>query len=427
MGEVGGQEDLDQLARDIEATNAEENEREGKKKNRKRRRRQKTKEKETMLKEDLRWLENALKRMENSLLGSKLTDLEDLRWLENTLKRMENSLLRSKLVDLEKEIEKEGSCALLTLLDQFKELQDRKLVIETKLLQLFEGQHVQHQSADEEDSKTKEEKKAKEQKEGQDTEKRRDKDHEKENQPRDMKSDQPCNRCEEKKKENRDKTQMCDKQTLTQDQKKNDHQELKEQDVINVTVEEKEAEDMTERIDKDKSLVKDDIDDIVECQTKNNYEEVLKEAERVIAIATDLNLGVGSRRQGGGAIVTGTVREHKVGTNDVTNEEQSQSSNKELVSPDNGEEQRSLKDLETEDQNKKDIMEETKVGEGRYEWEGMSKDDYEVQTSVKKTNMVDSEKRKRRRKKVIFCWLCSAAKTDEGFDLHCCAGCRKAR
>ena len=92
MGEVGGQEDLDQLARDIEATNAEENEREGKKKNRKRRRRQKTKEKETMLKEDLRWLENALKRMENSLLGSKLTDLEDLRWLENTLKRMEEAL-----------------------------------------------------------------------------------------------------------------------------------------------------------------------------------------------------------------------------------------------------------------------------------------------------------------------------------------------
>merc|ERR1719237_54982 len=43
----------------------------------------------------------------------------------------------------------------------------------------------------------------------------------------------------------------------------------------------------------------------------------------------------------------------------------------------------------------------------------------------KKYQVVPCEKRKRWRKKV--CWLCAAAKTDEGFDLHCCAGCRKAR
>jgi len=39
--------------------------------------------------------------------------------------------------------------------------------------------------------------------------------------------------------------------------------------------------------------------------------------------------------------------------------------------------------------------------------------------------VVHYEKRKRCVKKV--CWLCTAAKTDEGFDLHWCAGCRKAR
>ena len=55
----------------------------------------------------------------------------------------------------------------------------------------------------------------------------------------------------------------------------------------------------------------------------------------------------------------------------------------------------------------------------------MCKDDNEVERKM--GSIVQCEKRKRFRRKVKVCWLCAAAKTAEGFDLHCCAGCRKAR
>ena len=55
----------------------------------------------------------------------------------------------------------------------------------------------------------------------------------------------------------------------------------------------------------------------------------------------------------------------------------------------------------------------------------MCKDDNEVERKM--GSIVQCEKRKRFRRKVKVCWLCAAAKTAEGFDLHWCAGCRKAR
>ena len=71
---------------------------------------------------------------------------ENLGLLEEAMKGMEISLLGSKnvtLADLEEEIQTEGSDALQQILDQFKELRDRKSKIETELEQLSGGQQDQ--------------------------------------------------------------------------------------------------------------------------------------------------------------------------------------------------------------------------------------------------------------------------------------------
>ena len=291
-GEVDGEEDLEQLARQIEATNAEEKETRGRKKRRRRRRQQEMRERRRMLKEDLCWLESAMKRMENSLLGSK----------------------HATLADLEQEIEKEGPFALQQVLNQFQELRDRKLNIETELDQLSDGQHIADPTA----SANKVEPDLSSQESG------------------------------------RESTETVHMQ-VEQEQKKNLQQGQQSIEQVDKVEE--------ERMYKD--LAKVELEDVEEDETTNGYDELL----------------------------TGWVG---------------------LTHP----HPRNQKEDET------DSFCEDREG-NRPDEEAKQSRDNRKKFEQSLDQVVPCEKRKRWRKKV--CWLCAAAKTDEGFDLHCCAGCRKAR
>ena len=113
------EEDLDQLAKEIEATHEVENQATSKRRKRRKRRRRQAQGtgRETQLKEDLAWLEKALGEMEKSLLGAKYTDLSDL----------------------EIDVAKYGSHPLQELLKPFMELRDRKLKVERDLYQLSDS------------------------------------------------------------------------------------------------------------------------------------------------------------------------------------------------------------------------------------------------------------------------------------------------
>ena len=118
-GRAGVLEDLDQLAKEIEATHEVENQATSKRRKRRKRRRRQAQGtgRETQLKEDLAWLEKALGEMEKSLLGAKYTDLSDI----------------------EKDVAKYGSHPLQELLKPFMELRDRKLKVERDLYQLSDS------------------------------------------------------------------------------------------------------------------------------------------------------------------------------------------------------------------------------------------------------------------------------------------------
>ena len=286
---MSGEEDLDQLARQIEATNAEEKETRGRKKKRRRRRRQEIRERRTMLKEDLCWLENAMKRMEISLLGSK----------------------HATMADLEEEIEKEGSDALQQILDQFKELRDRKSNIETELKQLSAGQQdIGDQSAD------------------------------------------PCTSA----------NQIESDLSL--------QESSRESESIHKHVEQEQNKDLQqEEVDKVKEdgmyedLEKVELKDVEEA--KNSYDELLTEWVN-------------------------------------------------LTQPRPTNQKEDAKEIFCEDRERNRLDEEANQSQENRE-----------NSEQRPDEVVHYEKRKRCVKKV--CWLCTAAKTDEGFDLHWCAGCRKAR
>ena len=349
-GEVGGEEDLDRLAREIEATNAEETT--GKKKKRRRRRRQEIRERRAMLMEDLSWLENALKRMENSLLGSK----------------------PATLGDLEQDIEKEGSYSLQQVLDQFKELRDRKLNIETELKQLADDRHIRHQSADPIRSAN------------------------------DVAPDLSLD-------ESRRVSEMVS--DVEEERKKNlqERQRLIEQiDKV-----------QDERICQDLARV--EMEDVEEDQTENGYDELLTEGGNLTDEAHTHSTNQKEDEKD-------LLCEEKEGNR--LDEEQ-----KQIFSPENRKrseqslEQVSLSDLQLEEQDEtlpadmKWKIEKEVLEDNEKKCREMCKDDNELERKM--GSIVQCEKRKRFRRKVKVCWLCAAAKTAEGFDLHWCAGCRKAR
>ena len=245
-----------------------------------------------MLKEDLCWLENALKRMEKSLLGSR----------------------HATLADLEQEIGKEGPDALQQVLNQFQELRDRKLNIETELDQLSDGKHIGDQSADPTTSANEVEPDLSSQESGRESE--------------------------------------AVHIHVEQEQKKNLQQEPQLIEQVDKVEEERMYED----------FAKVELEDVEEDETKNE-------------------------------LLTGRVS---------------------LTHPHPRNQKEDEKDIFCEDREGSRVDEEAKQSRDNRKKSEQSLD-----------QVVQCEKRKRWRKKV--CWLCAAAKTDEGFDLYCCAGCRKAR
>jgi len=355
-GEIGGEEDLDELAKEIEATKAADEEKETtvKNKKRRRRRRKEIRERKTKLKEDLSWLENALKRMEKSLLGSK----------------------HAELGDLEDKIGKEGSHALQQVLDQFKALQDRKSKIWTELNQLSDEQHVHNKSAD------------------------------------------PTSSANEVGLD------------LSPEEIGNREFEMEQQLIKHIAG------------DQEKKICQDWANDEME-----NFEEVL-------------------RINDNGDLVIEAASVSKVDTEHTTDEEEAGSKNEKEdesnlfcgdregnrlheevtihFSPYNRKkfekslekvrmgglqiaEQDKTLPVDKEWKKEREVSEERRVEESGEKCEEMSKDDNEVKKNLMEV-VAQPDKRKRwRKKKVKVCWLCAAAKTDEGFDLHWCAGCRKAR
>ena len=361
----GGEEDLDELAREIEATNAdEEKETTVKNKKRRRRRRQEIRESKTKLEEDLSWLENASKTFEKSLLRSKY----------------------ATLADLEQEMEKEGSPALQDVLDRLKEIQERKSKIEAHLNQLSDKQHVHHKSADLISSA-------------------------KEVEP-DLSAEESSSR-------------EFEMEQVEKYWKKINLQGLEQQ--------------LTEQIDEDQekkicqNLANEEMENVKEGPGKNENDELVTEADTVSKVdtkdATDEEEAVDptNEKEDNSNLFCGD-REGNRMHEDVTilfSLDNRKKSEKSLEKVRLGELQMEEPDktlpADKESKVKKEVSEES--GE---KCEEMSKDDNEVKRNLMEV-VLHSEKRKRRRKKVKVCWLCAAAKTDEGFDLHWCAGCRKAR
>ena len=359
-GEAGGEENLDELAREIEATNAdEEKETTVKNKKRRRRRRQEIRESKTKLEEDLSWLENASKTFEKSLLRSKY----------------------ATLADLEQEMEKEGSPALQDVLDRLKEIQERKSKIEAHLNQLSDKQHVHHKSADLISS---------------------------------------ANEVEPDLSPEESSSREFEMEQVEKYWNKINLQGLEQR--------------LTEQIDEDQEkkicqdLANEEMENVKEGPCKNENDELVTEADIVSKVDTK----------------DGTEGDE---ADDPTNEKEDDSnlfcedwegnrSHEEvtiLFSPFNRKKsEKSLGELQMEEQDKtlpadKESKVKKEVSEESGEkCEEMGKDDNEVKRNLMEV-VLHSEKRKRRRKKVKVCWLCAAAKTDEGFDLHWCAGCRKAR
>ena len=334
---MGVEEDLDQLARQIEATNAEEKETRGKKK-RRRRRRQEMRERRTMLKEDLCWLENALKRMENSLLGTK----------------------HATLADLEKEIEKEGPDALQQVLNQFKELQERKLNIETELDQLSDGQQIENQFADPTTSA--------------------------------------------------DEVEPVLSLPASGRESETVHIHLEQEKDKKLQQEQQRMEKIVAEARRCNDLIKIETGDVKEDKTRKGYDELLTGHPHPTNQKEDEKDIFSEDREGN--------RQHE--DEGAKQSEENRKKSEQMLK------QVSLSNLQIDEEDddlkwsmEKEILEES----GGKKCEEERKGDHRVEGKM--GSVVLCEKRKRWQKKV--CWLCAAAKTCEGFDLHWCAGCRKAR
>ena len=325
---AGVEEDLDQLAKEIEATHEVEREATIKRKKRRRRRRQaQGTGRETQLKEDLARLEKAAGEMEESLLGAKYTDLSDLG----------------------KDVAKYGSHPLHELLKPFMELRDRKLKVERDLHQLsdstnnFEPNDVREQEL--------------------------------------YAEDQCENSLEKQAKQGiEDVQEFREKGVCTADQPG-------DQECSNCALQ------ATER--KLEELVGKEPENIEEGEIQNAISKGKAQAglwKEVDTGPTNLQLINAKENYGEG----GELKD-----NDQNSDEGLKECEDETLPP-----------------NMKWMKEKSRE-------EG--KDEKKIEEIHFHTQTVGNQTRERKMRKRKVCQLCGAAKTDEGFDLYWCAGCKKVR